>query len=192
MDRYNHDLGEDTDDTDDSPLFGSFSSYSPQSRKISQTRPPQLTGDTELDCFSKKQLFRNEFERPLSQLSPCSSTTFSPPLRAQEKVIAIEKNRTIASAKNNVQTDSPNRTLDKSTEGINSSPVSASTSGESRITVVKTNTSIEGNSVVNLSTPDSSQTESDDISPQIHRKRHSHSSRDKLPRFSISIDGDYT
>lgn len=34
MDRYNHDLGgEDTDDTDDTPVFGSFSSYTPQYRK---------------------------------------------------------------------------------------------------------------------------------------------------------------
>lgn len=37
------------------------------------------------------------------------------------------------------------------------------------------------------STPDSSQTESDDISPQIQRKRLAHN-RDKLPRFSISFD----
>lgn len=34
MDRYNHDMGgEDTDDTDDFPLIGSFGSYSPQYRK---------------------------------------------------------------------------------------------------------------------------------------------------------------
>jgi len=34
MDRYNHDLGgEDTDDTDDTPVFGSFNSYTPQYRK---------------------------------------------------------------------------------------------------------------------------------------------------------------
>ena len=34
MDRYNHDLaGEDTDDTEDMPSFGSFSSYTPQYRK---------------------------------------------------------------------------------------------------------------------------------------------------------------
>ena len=35
MDRYNHDFaaGEDTDEMDDSPLFGSFNSYSPQYRK---------------------------------------------------------------------------------------------------------------------------------------------------------------
>jgi hypothetical protein len=35
---------------------------------------------------------------------------------------------------------------------------------------------------MNLSTPDSSQTESEDVSPQIQRKRHTHS-RDKLPRY---------
>lgn len=34
MDRYNHDMGgDDTDDTDDFPLIGSFGSYSPQYRK---------------------------------------------------------------------------------------------------------------------------------------------------------------
>lgn len=40
MDRYNHDLGggDDTDETDDSPLFGSFSSYSPQYRKQNSSR----------------------------------------------------------------------------------------------------------------------------------------------------------
>lgn len=190
MDRYNHDLGEDTDDTDDSPLFGSFSSYSPQSRKISQTRPPQLTGEAELDCSSKKQLFRNEFERPLSQLSPSSSVTFSPPLRALEKNTSTDKNRMIPTAKSNVQPDNLNRT-DKSSDTSTASPVSINSSGESRSTVVK-NTTLADGTAVNFSTPDSSQTESDDISPQIQRKRHTHSSRDKLPRFSISIDGDHT
>lgn len=40
MDRYNHDLGggDDTDETDDSPLFGSFSSYSPQYRKQNSSK----------------------------------------------------------------------------------------------------------------------------------------------------------
>lgn len=38
-----------------------------------------------------------------------------------------------------------------------------------------------------LSTPESSQTDSDDVSPQIQRKRKSHA-REILPRFSISIE----
>lgn len=34
IDRYSHDLeGDDTDEADDSPLFASFSSYSPQFKK---------------------------------------------------------------------------------------------------------------------------------------------------------------
>lgn len=47
MDRYNHDMGgEDTDDTDDFPLIGSFGSYSPQYRKhnsslVQINLPPQ-------------------------------------------------------------------------------------------------------------------------------------------------------
>lgn len=44
--------------------------------------------------------------------------------------------------------------------------------------------------ILNVSTPDSSQTDSDDVSPQIQRKRKSGHQRDILPRFSISIEDD--
>lgn len=43
-----------------------------------------------------------------------------------------------------------------------------------------------------FSTPDSSQTDSDDVSPQIQRKRKSAHQRDILPRFSISIEDDHS
>lgn len=52
MDRYNHDMGgEDTDDTDDFPLIGSFGSYSPQYRKnnsslVQINLPPQSLDDS--------------------------------------------------------------------------------------------------------------------------------------------------
>jgi microtubule-associated serine/threonine kinase len=39
MDRYNHDIGDDTDEIKKSPLFSSFSSYSPQYRKQHPPRP---------------------------------------------------------------------------------------------------------------------------------------------------------
>lgn len=42
VDRYNHELEDDTDDTDDSPVFGLFSSCSPQYRKVRNTRFPPL------------------------------------------------------------------------------------------------------------------------------------------------------
>lgn len=38
VDRYSHDLGDDTDDTDDSPVIGLFSSCSPQYRRVHSTR----------------------------------------------------------------------------------------------------------------------------------------------------------
>lgn len=45
---------------------------------------------------------------------------------------------------------------------------------------------------LNVSTPDSSQTDSDDLSPQIQRKRRNTHQRDMLPRFSISIEDDFS
>lgn len=57
MDRYNHDLGgEDTDDTDDFPLIGSFGSYSPQYRKhnssLVQINLPQQSLDESINTSS--------------------------------------------------------------------------------------------------------------------------------------------
>ena len=178
MDRYNHDIGDDTDDTDDSPLFGSFSSYSPQSRKISQSKS-HLATESELD-FAKKQLFPNELERTISQMSPSSSVSISPPTKLTEKIKGIDKTTPMKS--------SP---LVKSENSDTSSgnPAAATPSVEAQLKIVRNDT--PGGTSICFSTPDSSQTESDDISPQIQRKRHVHS-RDKLPRFSISIHGDET
>ncbi|XP_014258754.1 microtubule-associated serine/threonine-protein kinase 3 isoform X2 [Cimex lectularius] len=50
--------------------------------------------------------------------------------------------------------------------------------------------SLQGNAG-NPTTPDSSQTESDDVSPQIHRKRRLQN-REAVPKFSISIEDDPT
>ncbi|XP_043579408.1 microtubule-associated serine/threonine-protein kinase 3 isoform X2 [Bombus pyrosoma] len=181
MDRYNHDIGDDTDDTDDSPLFGSFSSYSPQSRKISQTRPPQINPEQTESDVSKKQLFRTELERTVAQLSFGSNSSTTPPSKLAESTPS-EKNRCSSSIRNTTYIETPPK-ADKSF----TSPATV-TSGESQLTVIK-NSHIEG-TCISLSTPDSSQTESEDISPQIQRKRHVHS-RDKLPRFSICIDDEH-
>ncbi|XP_011637591.1 microtubule-associated serine/threonine-protein kinase 3 isoform X3 [Pogonomyrmex barbatus] len=192
MDRYNHDLGDDTDDTDDSPLFGSFSSYSPQSRKISQTRPPQFNSDAESD-LSKKQLFRTELEGTFAQLSLGSTISSATPpskLVESQSVSLSEKYRPPhPSVKNNTCIENQSRT-DK--PNIVSSCITSGTvvsSNESTQLSITKGAQAERTSI-NLSTPDSSQTESEDISPQIQRKRHTHS-RDKLPRFSISIDDEH-
>lgn len=178
MDRYNHDIGDDTDDTDDSPLFGSFSSYSPQSRKISQTRPPQINPEQTESDVSKKQLFRTELERTVAQLSFGSNSSTTPPSKLAESTPS-EKNRPSSSIRSTTYIETPPK-ADKSNTSF-TSPATV-TSGESQLTVIK-NSHIEG-TCISLSTPDSSQTESEDISPQIQRKRHVHS-RDKLPRLDL-------
>ncbi|CAL1688614.1 unnamed protein product [Lasius platythorax] len=190
MDRYNHDLGDDTDDTDDSPLFGSFSSYSPQSRKISQTRPPQLNPDVDLDA-SKKQLFRTELEGTFAQLSLGSNvSSVTPPLSklADPQPVqssSSEKHRPpLLSVKSNSYAE--NKKTDKfnvMSSSCTTPSTTISSSNESQLTIIK-GTQAEKASI-NLSTPDSSQTESEDISPQIQRKRHTHS-RDKLPRLDLA------
>ncbi|XP_011342558.1 microtubule-associated serine/threonine-protein kinase 3 isoform X2 [Ooceraea biroi] len=193
MDRYNHDLGDDTDDTDDSPLFGSFSSYSPQSRKISQTRPPQLNLDAEPD-ISRKQPFRTELEGTVAQFSLGSNVpSVTPPFKLADQSSAQSSERhrppvsTVKSSscvENQNRTDKSNASTSSSSSAISTIPAAAiSSSNESQLTIIKS-TQTEGTSI-NLSTPDSSQTESDDISPQIQRKRHTHS-REKLPRLDLS------
>lgn len=193
MDRYNHDLGDDTDDTDDSPLFGSFSSYSPQSRKISQTRQPLFnTSEPELD-FSRKQLFRCESEASETQLSPgfvataSSSSSSSVSLKPLPKSSLPEKNQTPPVMKNSSFYEATDKS-EKSDANLTTSTASATFSRDIQPPVPK-HTAADALSV-SLSTPESSQTESDDVSPQIQRKRHSHT-RDKLPRFSISIDDEH-
>lgn len=53
MDRYNHDLcGEDTDETEDSPLFGFFNSYSPQYKKQNSSRFLTNVSDANSSCGS--------------------------------------------------------------------------------------------------------------------------------------------
>lgn len=186
MDRYNHDLGEDTDDTDDSPLFGSFSSYSPQSRKISQTRPPSFISESDSD-FLKKQLFRNELEKTMAQLSLNSPISNSSPAKSEEKVVhqTVEKSQVHTSVvKQLIMSDEPNKSEEKTDSSSNSPSIveNAEPQQSNKTTPPSSNFACQ-------STPDSSQTESEDISPQIQKKRHSHV-RDKLPRFSISIDAE--
>lgn len=141
MDRYNHDIGEDTDDTDDSPLFGSFSSCSPQYRKV-QTRLgiyEELEDSTARKSFSRGDSGQSDHSE--SSPSNLGSTVDTP------------------------ETDSVRELVDFAEQG-------------------------HQKKIANPTTPESSQTESDDVSPQIQRKRRLHS-KDSLPRFSISIEDNH-
>ena len=133
-DRYNHDMGEDTDDTDESPLFGSFASYSPQYRKAQG----RLNLNDEIEgCLSKK---------------------------GKGKVLV---------GTDDLDNQMSNLVVTPEVETIKEM-YDAKTISESKPTALP-------------STPESSQTESDDVSPQVQRKRRLHS-RESLPRFSISVE----
>lgn len=54
LDRYNHDIGEDTDDTEDNIVFGSFSSFSPQYKKV-QSRLSKSNEDSGASLSSCKK-----------------------------------------------------------------------------------------------------------------------------------------
>lgn len=138
MDRYNHDIGEDTDDTDESPLFGSFSSCSPQYRKV-QTRLG-LYEDLEDNPFRKSFSRADSGQSDHSESSPSNlgSTLDTPDVDGMREL------------------------------GDSGDSGPQKTTGHP-------------------STPESSQTESDDVSPQIQRKRRLHN-KESLPRFSISVE----
>ncbi|XP_021953859.1 microtubule-associated serine/threonine-protein kinase 3 isoform X3 [Folsomia candida] len=133
VDRYQHELEVDTDDTDDSPLFG-FSSCSHRYRKT-QTRT---------------RLAEESFDRQDSSGtgSDGSGSTCNP-----DKLKSVDATTT--------------------SEG-----------GERIDTNCSPSTSNDAKIAPQLSTPESSQTESEEVSPQVHRRRKAH--RDCLPRFSIS------
>jgi len=138
MDRYSHDIGDDTDDTDESPLFGSFSSCSPQYRKV-QTRLgiyEELEDSTARKSFSRGDSGQSDHSE--SSPSNLGSTVDTP------------------------ETDSVRELVDFTEQA-------------------------HQKKIANPTTPESSQTESDDVSPQIQRKRRLHN-KDSLPRFSISIE----
>lgn len=97
MDRYNHDLGgEDTDDTDDTPVFGSFSSYTPQYRKqhYSWSREPSLTTASVSCCTN------NTSTTSLNTTIPAVTTT------------AIVSSETKLQVTATVSTSSPTNTVD--------------------------------------------------------------------------------
>ncbi|KAG8238601.1 hypothetical protein J437_LFUL018447 [Ladona fulva] len=167
IDRYNHDISEDTDDTEDSPHFATFSSCLPRYRKVQTKAGPSEESTSEGDGSIQKQ--SSSVSRGDSGQSDHSE---SPPSNA-------------CSA-----TETPDTERDGDVEGVHSQKKGKSFS---QISVLCGNSSVsekkENSPAHAQSTPDSSQTESEDISPQIQRRRRLHT-REALPRFSISVDED--
>ncbi|XP_044257666.1 microtubule-associated serine/threonine-protein kinase 3 isoform X4 [Tribolium madens] len=146
IDRYNHELEDDTDDTDDSPVFGLFSSCSPQYRKANVSKLSSSDPDNSSDGIKINTTVTTPDtpDVPDFKLRPRAPISLQTPERERQEVVPIEHRKI---------------SLDFG----------------------KT-----------ISTPESSQTDSDDVSPQIQRRRKTGHSRDILPKFSISVEDEHS
>ncbi|KAB0790374.1 hypothetical protein PPYR_15259 [Photinus pyralis] len=133
-------------DTDDSPVFGLFSSCSPQYRKVQGSRL-----GTSID-----QEQSSEAVRITTSVATTPDTPEIPDFRMRLRCGLL--------------------TPDKDYSDI--------------LPLDHRKISLDLNKTV--STPESSQTDSDDVSPQIQRKRKSGHARDILPRFSISVEDEHS
>lgn len=160
LDRYNHELEEDSEEGGEGGAFPSFSSCSPRYHKFTSS---QSADASQLD---------SSFQRETSGEG------------GQE----VDSGRGLVSrgdSGHSDQSESSRSTLESSTNTPDNEnqdlPVTLDVSGSK----------LDGGPVCQ-STPESSQTESEDVSPQVQRRRRLHShSRDSLPRFSISGEEDW-
>lgn len=255
MDRYNHDMGEeDTDDTDDFPLIGSFGSYSPQYRKHNSSlvqinlppqsldesintssgsgtaspissnlnqsaNPPQITANPNIGkIMSTPQLRKLDVSQVVKSyhvVKMVLNLRFSFSFFYQQQVCrtaAMKLPSTpdtdyIPSFENDgaihqyfKQQQSQHRpppqhpsviavAADIPKDGRKLDSPCKSNANNNKLKVV---TKPGKSDTLNVSTPDSSQTDSDDVSPQIQRKRKNTHQRDMLPRFSISIEDEFS
>ena len=149
--RYSHECIDSEDlDTDDSSLFGSFSSCSPRYRKVYSRIERELEQENRLRLSSSSSSLKEEIQ--LSQKSRNNSTK-------SDSAIS----RSLSVTEERLSKESHVRSLDSTV----CKPKAQSTPGSR----------------------DSSQTESEDVSPQTYRKRKPLSiARDSLPKFSFSVD----
>lgn len=166
MDRYKHDMGDDTDDTDESMLFG-FSSISPRFQKVHGSEERRMSSlATTLPSSSNF--------REVTPPSRAQSNTFDSPKTTKSTTSVVSSASSLPHDSGNSESSSSN--VGSSMELDESKELSETRSDHASL--------VHHHS---LSTPESSQTESDDVSPQVQRKRRLHT-RDSLPRFSISVE----
>ncbi|XP_055530653.1 microtubule-associated serine/threonine-protein kinase 3 isoform X2 [Wyeomyia smithii] len=188
VDRYNHDIcGDDTDDMEDSPLFGSFSSYSPQYRKqqsiSASSNPPAVVSQPEpLASPLAGSNLPSTVAKEKPQLPSLFEDSFD--LNQHPKPVG-DINKLIITPELRKFNINPSRYKMPSTPDLDYLPELATPDREDFISHLNLRPHQQP-----LSTPESSQTDSDDVSPQIQRKRKIVHSRGILPKFSISIEDD--
>nr|XP_045608658.1 microtubule-associated serine/threonine-protein kinase 3-like isoform X21 [Procambarus clarkii] len=161
LDRYNHELEEDSEEGGEGGAYPSFSSYSPRYHKF--------TSSHSADAPHLDSSFQNETS-------------------GEGGHEGTDRGRAIVSrgdSGHSDQSESSRSTLESSTNTPDNE------NQDLPVTPDVNASKLDGGHVCQ-STPESSQTESEDVSPQVQRRRRLHShSRETLPRFSISGEEDW-
>ncbi|XP_055620201.1 microtubule-associated serine/threonine-protein kinase 3 isoform X2 [Toxorhynchites rutilus septentrionalis] len=190
VDRYNHEIcGDDTDDMEDSPLFGSFSSYSPQYRKqhsitAAASIPASVVPQQQEQLASP--LPGTNLSSSLAKEKPQLPSLFEDSFDTNQPKPINDISKLIITPE--LQLATPDR--EDFISHLNLRPHVQPTTPETPETNKRFSDFYPLSSLKQLSTPESSQTDSDDVSPQIQRKRKIVHSRGILPKFSISIEDD--
>jgi hypothetical protein len=93
IDRYNHELEDDTDDTDDSPVFGLFSSCSPQYRKANVSKLSNVDLDNCLEGIKANAPLVTTPDTPDVpdfKLRPRGPISLHTPERERQEVATVE------------------------------------------------------------------------------------------------------
>lgn len=175
LDRYNHDLEDDTDDTDESPVFGLFSSCSPQYKKV-HSSSRQFTSGTASSLITSSSVTASA-EGAIPKLRPSGTN-------ANRASITILSG-VVGAAASSPDISVPEHTLDYR-HRVRQSLLTPDKDYSDILPPEYRKLSLDVNKSV--STPESSQTDSDDVSPQIQRRR---KTAEILPKFSISIEDDH-
>jgi microtubule-associated serine/threonine kinase len=207
IDRYNHDFADDTDDTDDTPLFGSFNYGSPQYRRqylrLSHTDLEDLNSSNSsinevgfLAGTVKIYLIFRNCQMTNIQISPQVGRVTAADFRRLNLNPAKMKMPSTPDIDYLPELNSPSERPDLrllpsyrplkfscGNSGASDIPSPCSQPGPSKLHQTRSF------KMLNVSTPDSSQTDSDDVSPKITRRKKVF--EEPLPRLSISVDHDY-
>ena len=192
--RYNHteaDTDTETrssaeDSLEDAPLFRSFSSCSPRYRKVHAKDSTALLRHSISRCESSDHsdaLSLSSISGTSLGSSPGSSNTKDKPAKLEPANSQSPELRRPAEIENLTRAANT-----KSCPELESMVASSGLKIPTTVGGSKTGAETLPPASTSFSTTESSQTDSENSSPQLHRRQRKHTNREQLPKFSISLE----
>jgi len=192
--RYNHteaDTDTETrssaeDSLEDAPLFRSFSSCSPRYRKVHAKDSTALLRHSISRCESSDHsdaLSLSSISGTSLGSSPGSSNTKDKPAKLETVNSQSPELRRPAEIENLTRAANT-----KSCPELESMVASSGLKIPTTVGGTKAGSEILPPTSTSFSTTESSQTDSENSSPQLHRRQRKHTNREQLPKFSISLE----